>query len=476
MLMVTIVVSLIGLLFVSILPRWLPHRVATLRNRLFTSVNGVEGLMLPNQAIGPEEALRIYKHPNASGRAKGADLSDLFWYWMSPGAHLHQENMEAGPRYDLAKRTTRKLLAVKPTQLFALAERHFSRYTATKVPPRGWDEARLTAWFFPVFAGFYHELLFGREGSPEDLRVLTAHAANFLSALKCNERRDMPTRTAATAIIHRLIANTPEERFEPLSAACSNDEVALYLQGNFFSTGVVQMSEAMAHILLALAKNHEWQERYREEPTREAFVQSLIKEAFRLYPLFGISHRILQADIPLSAGGALSAGTVICLDHHAYNLAAYQDGQRFDPMRWYDKELAKLAIPFGVKENRSCPAEGFVVNLTSFLVPWLLDRYRFVSSVQHDRSLATFGPCFIIGKDHAVPQLRARLWLMRQCDAWRRVSLSLTQLWAGTAMVLEARGMALCKGYFQWAEAKDTVMVVETTAFNAVATAIHHQV
>ena len=35
----------------------------------------------------------------------------------------------------------------------------------------------------------------------------------------------------------------------------STEERALYLQGVFFNTAVVQMSEAMAHLLMALAQH-----------------------------------------------------------------------------------------------------------------------------------------------------------------------------------------------------------------------------
>lgn len=50
--------------------------------------------------------------PAAGGRSRGAALSDLFWYWLSPGAHVHQEHLEAGERYEEVARATRRFLAV----------------------------------------------------------------------------------------------------------------------------------------------------------------------------------------------------------------------------------------------------------------------------------------------------------------------------------------------------------------------------
>ena len=54
----------------------------------------------------------VYAHPAADGRSRGAALSDLFWYWLSPGPEMHQEHLEPGERYDEVARATRRILAM----------------------------------------------------------------------------------------------------------------------------------------------------------------------------------------------------------------------------------------------------------------------------------------------------------------------------------------------------------------------------
>lgn len=446
---------LILLSLVGSLPVWLPGRVTALRNWLFSRIDGAACVTLPNAKIDADEAMAIYRHAHAGGKAAGSYLSDLFWYWLTPGPHLHQENMEPGVRYDLSKRTTRKLLALKPNLLFNLAGKHLDHHVA-RFPGRGWDQVSLTRWFMPMFAGFYYELVFGHEGTADELAILTAHADNFLGALKCNELRDMPVRHAATSVIAAALAKTPTERFQPLADIYSTEELALYLQANFFRAGIGQMSEALAHILLAVAHQPALQHRFSIEASPAAYSQSLMKETFRLFPLFGISHRILRGDISLKDGRVLSAGTVICLNHMAYNKEVYPDGSRFDPNRWYDKELDKIQILFGAKENRSCPAEGMVVNLVGFLLPKLLTTFTFAASGEHSRSLANFGPCYVIKRGKVLPQKILRLAIMRQVDNWRRVNLSLRQLIFGTYMLVEARHLALCQRFFASAASNST--------------------
>ena len=68
------------------LPRWLPDRIVALRTRVFARINGEEGITVPGDLVGVERFRELYSHPAANGRSSGAALSDLFWYWLSPGA------------------------------------------------------------------------------------------------------------------------------------------------------------------------------------------------------------------------------------------------------------------------------------------------------------------------------------------------------------------------------------------------------
>ena len=103
--------------------RRLPARVVAWRAKVFEKVNGDNAITFPNEQVGADRFEELYGHPAANGRSKGAGLSDLFWYWLSPGSEVHQEHLEAGPRYDDVARATRTFLAGPADALSATAAR-----------------------------------------------------------------------------------------------------------------------------------------------------------------------------------------------------------------------------------------------------------------------------------------------------------------------------------------------------------------
>src|SRR5262252_5805809 len=109
--MLEIVSWIAGGLFVASLPYGVPAAVIALRMRIFTRVNGEEGLAIPGPVVDASLFKQVYSHPAADGRSRGAPLSDLFWYWLSPGAEIHQEHLEPGEKYEEIARTTRRMLA-----------------------------------------------------------------------------------------------------------------------------------------------------------------------------------------------------------------------------------------------------------------------------------------------------------------------------------------------------------------------------
>src|ERR1700680_4821983 len=102
----------VGLLVAASLPYWLPATILALRARIFTRINGAEGIAIPGKLVDAAHFKQVYSHAAANGRSRGAALSDLFWYWLSPGPEMHQEHIESGPRYEEVERTTRRILAI----------------------------------------------------------------------------------------------------------------------------------------------------------------------------------------------------------------------------------------------------------------------------------------------------------------------------------------------------------------------------
>jgi hypothetical protein len=249
---------------------------------------------------------------------------------------------------------------------------------------------------------------------------------------------------AAGAVSHRL----PD--------SLSVEERALYLQGVFFNTAVVQMSEAMVHFLMVLAKHQDVQQRLRQG-SEEAYLNRVLTETMRLYPLFGIAHRITSADIVLENGVKVAKGSVLCFNYPDYHRSGYELPECFDPDRW-ERRSSRDAnyIPFGVAANRPCPASGLAPVTMQAAAREVLRRFSLYSSASHTRSIPNRGPCLLVaGAGSIEPRKPAvRLVWLRVRDRWEDVWRSLVQLILGTYMVWEARRLRLCERYFEAQERK----------------------
>ncbi|TMR08750.1 cytochrome P450 [Nonomuraea turkmeniaca] len=421
------------------LPWWLPDRVVALRVRVFNRINGDEDIPVPGDLVGVDRFKEVYSHPAAGGRSKGAALSDLFWYWLSPGPEMHQEHLEAGERYEAVARATRGLLAVPRAEAEELTRRCAAR-TLDGVQ----GEVRLRDLMMPLWAEFTYELVFA-EPCPREARDLIAGNANdVVTALKCCGLRHMERRHRLTRY---LLGRLSRVRL-PLPADLSPQEQAFYLQGTFFNTAVVQMSEAMAHVLMALAQHPDVQERARHGDAR--YLDHVIAETMRLYPLFGIAHRITTGAIELDERTTIPAGSVLCFNYPAFHRAGFTDPDRFDPGRFDGPAKELNHIPFGVAANRPCPAWRLAPMMMRTATMEILRRYALASSASHTRSLPNRGPCLLTPLHAPEPTRRssAALAWMRLRDRWEDVWRSLVQLVLGTYMVWDARRQRLCEHYF----------------------------
>ncbi|SFC19144.1 cytochrome P450 [Streptomyces aidingensis] len=451
------------------LPYWLPPAVVALRVRVFARVGGAEGIPAPGREVPAEEFRAVYGHPAANGRSRGAALSDLFWYWLSPGPEVHQEHLEPGPRYDDVARTTRRILAGPTREEWAELTGRCTRRVLDELDAAGGARARtvrLRDVMMPVWAEVYYEAVF-REPCPRPVRrLITGNADDVVNALKCTGLRHMHRRDRLTAWLRARLADSPPP--VPLPATLTRREQALYLQGTFFNTAVVQMSEAMAHLLLALASHRPVQERLLSEDADPGLLDRVIDETLWSFPLFGVAHRITTGDIPRPDRPPVPAGSVLLFNYPEYHRSGPAPGSSpgpgagtsFDPDRWLSPATRPAAyIPFGVTANRPCPARGFAVLTMRVAAREVLARYRLASSAEHSRSLPSRGPCLLLPRQGPAPgpaRQRARLAAMRLADRWAAVPRSLTQLVLGSYMVWDARRQGLCRNYFAASPADDT--------------------
>jgi cytochrome P450 len=429
---VVVVVGLAGLVLAS-LPFWLPGAVVALRNRIFAWINGPEGVR-----VEPAKFLAVYRDPGADGRSRGAALSDLFWYWLAPGPHAHQEHIEPGERYTDVARTTRRILAAGHHDAPRLAAECAAR-VLDGLAGRPVTAVRLRDLMMPVWAEFYYELVFGKPCPPAARDLIVGNANDVASALKCTSLRHMRRRNRLTAYLREHLA----EVAHPLPASLSFEDKVFYLQGAFFNTAVVQSSEGMAHLLMVLARHPSTQARVRAEPD---FLGPVMEEALRMYPLFGIAHRITTADITVDEL-SIPRGSVVLFDYPSFHRSGFPHAHRFEPDRWASLSTSDVHhVPFGVTQNRACPARGLVPVTMRAVTFEVLRRFDVRTSAAHTRSMPNRGPALLVRPGY---RPTVRLGLMRVLDRWADVPRSVTQLVFGTYMVWDARRKRLCQRYFE---------------------------
>jgi hypothetical protein len=427
----------------------LPAAIIALRTRIFTRINGEEGIPIPGERIGVSRFKELYSHPAANGRSEGAGLSDLFWYWLSPGAELHQEHLEPGERYEEVARVTKRILALPRKSAEELA----TRCAARVLDEQGLREAtlvRLRDLMMPIWAEFYYEVVFG-EPCPRRARdLIVGNADDVVTALKGLSTRHMRRRLRLTRYLReRLEAGDVAHE---LPSGLSLEQRALYLQGVFFNTAVVQMSEAMAHLLLFLAQDPAVQERLADTLDDDRYLDRIITESLRVHPLFGIAHRITTEDITLADAPPIPKGSVLCFNYQAYHHEGFEEPGRFDPDRWLSQSTREANyMPFGATANRPCPAQAIALVTMRAVARETLRRFRAFSSAAHTRSLPSRGPC-VLEPRSVPPEPHARerlLAAMRAREPWEDAGRSVLQLVLGTFMVLDARRLRLCQRYFE---------------------------
>lgn len=424
----------------------LSRAVVGLRTRIFAAVNGPEGVPVPGPQVSVDQFRAVYEHPAANGRSAGAGLSDLFWYWLAPGPQVHQEHLEAGPRYDSAARTTRRFLARPRPEVVALTER-VARSVLDELPVRPLRLVRLRDLMMPIWAEIFYEMVFGERCPAHARALIVANADDVITALKCCGVRHLRKRDRLTRYLLARLADT----VHPLPSKLSAQEQAWYLQGAFFNTAVVQMSEAMTHLLLALAQHPDVQQRFAAAAPSGEYVGWVIDEAMRCFPLFGIAHRITTGDIKVDEQTTLPKGSVLCFNYPAYHSTGFSSPERFDPSRWERLSARDVHhIPFGVTANRPCPARGVAPVMMEVVAREMLRRFELASTAEHTRSIPNRGPCLLQDRSlPANPRRRARLLAyLRVRDRGEDVWRSIVQLVLGTYMVVDARRQRLAERYF----------------------------
>ena len=365
------------------LPFWLPPLVVRLRNRAFVAINGAEGMELPSSEHGGMAGMEfLYSHSAANLRLRqpSVGLSDLFAYFLSPAHEIHQEHVEtAHPHYARVASASRSVLGVPKTQLRELARKHVTALlqadpSTALLRQRGWQAVRLEELLFVAFTRLMYELVFREPPTVEAEQLVLDGGTNVIRTLKWTAQRDTAARDRLTAHVEEKLAAGCCDwiDFDP---ALSIRERALYIQGVHLVTGVVQLSEGMAHLFVALAQHpHPRPADAGTSPAAVAdYLDRAITESLRRWPLFGIAHRITSEPITVPiTGEVIPANTVLCFNFERYqnDPETFDRPKSFEPSRWIgaagaaaavdgalDKRKVSSYIPFGVAANRPCPAQ-----------------------------------------------------------------------------------------------------------------------
>jgi len=356
---------------------------------------------------------------------------------------VHQEHIEAGARYDEVARATRQFLAI-PNRI--------AEELTTRCAGRVFDEMRVRAAklvrlrdvMMPIWAEFYYELIFGESCPPEARKLIVANANDVVTALKCCGLRHMGTRNKLTSYLRGKI---DQGRLDgKLPGDLSREE-----QGVFFNTAIVQMSEAMTHLILAIAQHGDVQKNLIDDIDSNRYLDHVIAETLRKYPLFGIAHRITSDEIVVDHQVTIPKGAVLCFNYSEYQRTGFEDPERFDPTRWENLSARDATyIPFGVTANRPCPAQAIALVTMRAAGREFLKRFACFSSATHARAIPNRGPCLLEVRDKGLNSFLRRtiLAFMAVKDHWEDVWRSLLQLVLGTIMVLHARNLRLSERYF----------------------------
>jgi hypothetical protein len=400
----------------------MPPLLIALRFQLLTNINGDEGIQLPNTELGVEgDTFKwLYNHQAAHGRSKQTNygLSDFFWYLLAPAHAVHQEHIESSDtRYKITGAVTRKLLTVSEERLAEIATKYatelfsaerlgkdastFERERLLGDWEKGFMLGRIRDLFFPLFERMIFELLFDRVLPDSCNKIITTSAENVLNGIKGTDTRKMHARRELCDYVLTLLepGGCPLTNGVELDPSISTEEWALFLQGVFFTTGVVQLAEGMAHVAMALAQHPAVLQKLRREcaasvplssPRKAApltpssslppssspsspssptptsterlgrpepltmpssssspssplpspsskssctYLDHTLREVLRVWPLFGIAHRITSEDIQLPAkagakagasGSVLPKGSVLCFNYpKVYTLLHY---------------------------------------------------------------------------------------------------------------------------------------------------------
>ncbi|MCX5387439.1 cytochrome P450 [Streptomyces sp. NBC_00083] len=406
-----------------------PRLAAAYRFHLLTKDDEPPGLpprRLPDHDIHGNLLEALFAHESASHRGR-THARRAILYFHRP-ADEHQENIDTDhPRYAESSRATYRALAVPREDVDAMARRSV-RLVLDDAWPAGSTSRvlRLMDLAVPMSARLMFELAFKSTPTREQIALICRSARDSMRSSK--GLRHARTIEVRLRLLNAVRAEVRDRDGCPevfgRDSTLDTMSRAKHLQGVFFHTGVIQLSESVCHtVLAASAHPHAVERIIRDDPR---YLDDVLTEALRLYPLHATIQRLVVDDIPLSPTVTVPRGTQLLFDIGRHQRMGHPEADAFMPERWQQRDRPGTGfVGFG-QGRRKCPAERFARTAAAAIVRELLTIYAVYAPVRHTRALEGGGLCCLTVRGRRAPT-GVKL-LVRTRDHAERIGFSAAQL------------------------------------------------
>ncbi|MFB7178595.1 cytochrome P450 [Streptomyces sp. NPDC056257] len=373
-----------------------PRLAAAYRFRLLTRSEDpadVPMLRIPNQEIHGPLLERLFAHESAGHRGH-THARRAIHYFHRPATD-HQENIDPDhARYPELARATFHTLGVPREEICAMARRCTHRVledagctgTASRV-------LRLMNLALPISARLIFELVFKAAPTPEQVVLIGRSVRCSMRTSKgLRHARDISARLELLDLLRDKVTERGgcPDIFGPDSALDTTAR-AKHLQGVFFNTGVIQLSECVCHTVLEASRHPRVVQRIVQGDAR--YLDHVLSEALRLYPLHATIQRLVADDIPLSQAATIRRGTQLLFDIGRHQRMGHPEPDAFIPERWERRRRSSSGfVGFGLG-RRKCPAERFSRTAAAVIVRELLSSFAVHAPIRHTRGLEGGGLC-----------------------------------------------------------------------------------
>ncbi|EPY4091304.1 cytochrome P450 [Enterobacter hormaechei] len=378
--------------------RWIYRKikqVATSR-REFIFEGNENMIFLPDKSFSCQDIKLLLK----VNQYKGENITrKLIEYFHTP-VDCHPENMASGDLYADLMKMVYPLLAIKKMECDQILTDIINGGDIYLFHDKQSGFAIIRNEIIPIIIQFFHIRIFGR---PCDNKILQILSNNVIQFKKTISFISFPNERIRKQVLHYIYSQCSDEVVSNIvktnPSEVNKEQLSKLIMGVFFHTGVIQVSEFVAHTIVALSQNPTIQDSLRINIENDDYVKRILQESLRLYPLFGITNRIAEKDCCLNKDKIIPRGTNIIFSFvHCHSLG-FKNPSKFDPDRWLNyNDKTTCYMPFG-NGSRMCPAQNVAYNLATPLVRTMIRQHHFFSSIEHDRALTGGGLVYFSKKN-----------------------------------------------------------------------------